>query len=356
MTDRRNMILGGGAAALVACAGPTTLPPPAPGAIGLVTTPNPHVFPLLLAMILDPTLPVRLLPVAEARDADALFQSGEADAMLAMTYMGARKRMSGAIPDLRLHSVTTWRGFFEVAEQGVASFADLRGKTVVVSGPVGSGRGGGGDVIFQAAARRQGIDPARDLQVEYLPVAQGIERVAAGQASAITLPSPGNTGLVMRARVAQNPVTAAMLRVRLGQSGASVPLSSAIDFQRIFPGFRSFPEGQLPLGGLHVSERALGQHGKRARLERIALAYARAADRLMSEPGRHGQAIASAFETRFAALGAGAPPGTLISGAVEQGDLIYRRDIALDAVRGDLSAWLGELIGRDVDAAFFGRL
>lgn len=354
MMNRRNLILGGSAAALVACAGPTPLPSAVPGAIGLVTTPNPHVFPLLLAMILDPALPIRLLPVAEARDADALFASGDADAILAMTYMGAKKRMSGAIPDLRLHSVTTWRGFFEVAEEGVSSFGDLRGKTVIVSGPVGSGRNGGGDVIFQAAARRQGIDPTHDLQVEYMPVAQGIERVAAGQAAAITLPSPGNTGLVMRARMAQNPVTAAMMRVRLGRSGASVPLSSAIDFQRIFSGFRSFPEGQLPLGGLHVSERALGQQDKRTKLDRIAQAYARAADRLMSEPGRHAQAIASAFETRFAALGSGAPPGTLIASAVEQGDLVYRSDVALDTVRGDLSTWLRELIGRDVDPGFLG--
>ena len=102
--------------------------------------------------------------------------------------------MSGAIPDLRLHSIATWRGFFEVVPEGIASFADLSGKTVIVSGPIGSGKDGGGDVDLRAAARRQGVVPERDLLVEYMPAQQGITRVASGRASGITMPSPGTPG------------------------------------------------------------------------------------------------------------------------------------------------------------------
>lgn len=358
--NRRELILAGTAAALAGCSdakprrSTQSGPDVAVDAIGVVTTPNPHVFPFLLAIILEPDLPVRLLPIAEAADADSRFAAGDADAMLAMTYMGARKRMSGAIPGLRLHSVTTWRGFFEVAGEGVKSFADLRGKTVVVSGPLGSGRGGGGDVIFQAAARRQGVDPSRDLAVEYLPASQGVERVASGQAAGITLPSPGNTGLVMRARIAQNPVGGPMMRM-LGRAGPSVPLASSIDFQRIFSGFKSFPAGQLPIGGLHVSERALDREDKRAKLDRIARAYRRAADRLAADPSRHAGAIVEAFEGHFTALGSAAPPAKLISRSIEAGDLVYRGDIPVDAVREDLSAWLGELVGRKVVPDFLAK-
>lgn len=308
------------------------------GAVGVISAPNPHVFPLLLAMSLDPTLPVRLLPIAESSEADPLFASGEAGGMLAMTYIGAKKRMSGAVPDLRLHSIFTWRGFFEVVPQGVSSFGDLRGKTVIVSGPVGSGKDGGGDVIFKAAASRQGVDPERDLQVEYLPARQGIERIISGQAAGITLPSPSNTGLVMRSRMLQNP--------------ASLALSSGIDFQRVFSGFSSFPQGQLPLGGLHFSERAGETGEKRAKLDRIAAAYADAAGRFMVEPDRHAETISSLFGDHFITVGGSAPPAMLLSLSVQAGDLIYRGDMSVAAVRRDLAAWLAELLGQETDAAF----
>lgn len=359
MLHRRDVIIGTAAVAaavaavttLASCGRKTKMAPVAKGALGIASTPNPHVFPLLLAMSLDPGLPLRLIPIAESVKADALFASGQADGLLAMTYIGARKRISGAIPDLRLHSIFTWRGFFEVVPEGITSFADLRGKIVIVSGPIGSGKDGGGDVIFQAAARRQGIDPGRDLQVKYLPVKQGADLVASGRAAGITIPSPGNTGLVMRSQLAQKPVAHALMRLR-GKGDMNVPLTSAIDFQRIFSGFASFPEGQLPLGGLHVSERALAVPAKRAKIERIARGYADAVAAFMADPGRHADVIASAYDLHFGSIGGGAPPAMLLSRSVEAGDLVYRRDITVGAVRADLSAWLGELLGRDIDPAF----
>ena len=359
MLNRRDVLASTVAVAAVAALGGCSRKPKAvpvvDGALGIVSAANPHVFPLLLAMSLDPKLPVRLIPIAESVDADALFASGQADGLLAMTYMGARKRISGAIPDLRLHSIYTWRGFFEVVAEGISSFADLRGKTVIVSGPIGSGKDGGGDVIFQAAARRQGIDPGRDLQVKYMPVKQGADRVASGRAAGITIPSPGNTGMVMRSQMAQKPVAHALMRLR-GKGDMDVPLTSAIDFQRIFSGFASFPDGQLPLGGLHVSERALASPAKRAKIDRIARGYANAVAAFMADPGRHADVIASAYDLHFGPMGGGAPPATLLSRSIEAGDLIYRRDISVGAVRADLSAWLGELLGRDIDPAFLAEI
>lgn len=354
MMNRRDVMMSAAAAALAGCTRETLPSAAVDGAIGVVSAANPHVFPLLLAMSVDPDLPVRLFPVAESRDADTLFASGQADAMLAMTYMGAKKRMSGAIPDLRLHSISTWRGFFEVVPEGITNFSDLRGKTVIVSGPVGSGKDGGGDIIFQAAARRQGIDPARDLRVEYMPSAQGIARVAAGLAAGITLPSPGNTGVVMRSHIAADPIAGAIMRARPGEQGKSVRLTSGIDFQRIFAGYASFPDGQLPLGGLLVSERALAQEDKRNKLDQLARAYEQAVELLMADPGRHAAAIAVSFARHFESVGAGAPPARLLTRSLEAGDLIYRTDVPLGAVRSDLAAWLRELLGREVDAAFLG--
>src|SRR3546814_13060099 len=90
---------------------------------------------------------------------------------------------------------------------------------------MGSGQNGGGDIIFQAAARRANLEPGRDLEVEYMPAKAGIAQVAAGQAAGITIPSPGSTGLVMRSA--------------MGAAGGRNFALSAIAMQTMFTGLRS---------------------------------------------------------------------------------------------------------------------
>ncbi|WP_298744917.1 hypothetical protein [uncultured Brevundimonas sp.] len=336
--DRRRFLAVGVAASAAACAGmPAADPGSAPG-LGIATAPNPHVFPLILAMSLDPSLPVRLLPIAESRDADALFAAGQADGMLAMTYVAAGKRLSGAVPDLRLHTLTTWRGFFLVAAAGVRGFQDLKGRTTIVSGPVGSGRGGGGDLIFQAAARRQGVDPVNELQVEYLPIRSGMERMMSGRAAAITVPSPGSTGLVARSRA---PMTA----------GPAAPFT-ALDLQTIFSGFPAFPANQLPLGGLHVSDTVLGAPEKRRQLDAVVRAYHDAAERLTADPQRYAPLVAAGYGRHFDPVGAGGFSAPLLARALQEGDLVYRAVRPDPALGPDLRAWLGEVLDRPVGADF----
>ncbi len=349
----RRTFAGAGLLALAACARVAPAQAAPADAIGVASAPNPHVFPLLLAIARDPQLPVRLIPIAESRDADALLETGEASAMLAMSYIAAKKRMTGAVPDLALHSLHFWRGFFQVAGESVRSFADLRGQRVIVSGPVGNGRGGGGDIIFQAAVRRAGLDPASDLRVEYMPVSEGGAEVAAGTAAAITIPSPGSTGLVARAEMARRPLMAAMARMRGVEVGPSVPLAAHIDMQRVFTGFGAFPDGQLPLGGFAVTQRAYANAEIRAKVERVVNAYRDAASLLMSDPDAHVEQVSSLFAHYYAALGAGGPPGMLLSRSIESGDLVYRGDIEVGLVRSDLGTWLAELNGQAPDEGFF---
>lgn len=336
--DRRRLLAVSVAASAATYAGMAVAGPrPAPG-LGIATAPNPHVFPLILAMSLNPSLPVRLLPIAESRDADALFASGEADAMLAMTYVAAQKRLSGAVPDLRLHTLTTWRGFFQVAAAGVRGFPNLKGRTTIVSGPVGSGRGGGGDMIFQAAARRQGVDPVNDLQVEYLPIKAGMQRMMSGQAAAITVPSPGSTGLVARSRT---PPAA----------GPAAPFT-ALDLQAIFSGFAAFPANQLPLGGLHVSDKVLLAGEKRRQLEVVVEAYRDAAERLTADPALYAPLVAANYGRHFDPVGAGDFSAPLLARSLQAGDLVYRAARPDPALGRDLRAWVGEVLDRPVGADF----
>lgn len=320
-------------------------------AINIAAAPNPHVFPLILATSLDPSLPVKLIAVAESREFDALLTSGQADALLAMTYIAAQKRLSGAVADLRLHTITTWRGFFQVATPDIRSLRDLKGRTTIVSGPVGPGRGGGGDLIFQAAARRQGLDPTRDMQVEYLPVVQGAVRLLSGQAAAITIPSPGSTGLLMRARGGA-PTGGAPTTGGGAPEAGGPPALHAIDLQDVFSGFRSFPEKQLPLGGVHATERVLADGEKRRQLDRIVRAYGQAAEKLMTQPDRYAPVVASAYPKMFGHLGAGSPSGLSLSRALASGDLVYRNARPALAGRKDIAAWLMEVVGRPIPGDF----
>lgn len=101
----------------------------------LVSTPNPNVFPLLLAKARNPSLPVQLLAVATGADIDTAFAAGDAEALLSMTYTAAQKVTSGKVPELQLAQSYFWRGFWQVSPSaaGVKGFADLVGKGVLVS-------------------------------------------------------------------------------------------------------------------------------------------------------------------------------------------------------------------------------
>jgi len=308
----------------------------------LLSAANPHVFPLMLALALEPELPLSFTPIRESAEIDLLFRTGQADAFLGMTYIGAKKQLAAPDLALRLVSVNTWRGFYEVVPRDIRSFAQLRGRKVIVSGPLGAGRNGGGDIIFQAAARRSKLEPGRDVQVEYMPAKEGIAQVATGRASGITIPSPGSTGMVLRSGMDGGRVRSAAL--------------SAIDLQDIFTGFRSFRQGQLPLGGVHTSEHVLQTPSRRAALMRVLAAYERACDALMREPELHAPSVVKHYGIHFAAIGATAPPALLLARAIRAGDLVYRTDVASGAIQSDLAAFLGELTGAAVEPAFLAEL
>lgn len=305
--------------------------------ITVVSPPNAHLIPLLVALKLHPDLPVKLLPVAGGKDIKPAFENG-ADVLLAMTYIGAKQRMSGAVPDLQLVLPTTWRGFWEVTAPDVKSFADLKGKTVVVSGPAGAGKDGGGDIIFRAAAKRQGIDSDRDLKVIYAPVSEGQTLLASGKASAIAVPSPASSGFAMKARF--DPTTS---------------LVPTIDYQAIFSGFTSFPKGQLPLGGIHASKASLDDPAKRASIDLMIAAYGQAVQLLKEDPQRFSRIAVDQFESYYKSTGAPTPPRMALSAAIETGDLVYRTDLPTKAIEPDLDKWLTELLGQDPGAGFYAK-
>lgn len=330
MLTRRGLVFAVGAMAGSAAAG-RAYAESGPKVV-IASPPNPHVFPLLLAMHLDPSLGVSLRPVVESKDADGLLKTGEAHGVLAMSYVGAKKRVSGTVPDLRLVAPCYWRGFFQVCEGAASNLKDLIGRDLIISGPAAPGRGGGGDILFRAAARAEGLDADRDFKLHYMPMLAGVDTILKKQASAITLPSPGSSGLLTRLRMN-------------GQA-------SAIDLQAVFAADKHFGKGLLPLGGLHMTERAMANSLLVPELRRLEEAYLAAGDELMRNPAKHAQAITTSFRQAYQSLGGPQPMASVLERAIGSGDLVFGRGPGLGSVQAEAVAWLEKVLDKAVPATF----
>ena len=325
----------------------------------VVATPNPNVFPLLLALAQDPNLPVSLVPVASGGDIVNTFNSGHGDALLSMTYTAAQDVVTGQIPQLQLVDVDFWSGFWMLAPKsaGITQFSQLAGKGVLVSGPTSGGKGGGPDLIFQAAARRAGLS-ASSFDLCYLPVMQAVPMIlqqqamnsntacASGEAmapTAISLVDPAATGLVMQSTTS---------------TSISGPMVKAISFQTLFTGYTAWPQTQLPHGGVSILSTVLNDSSRQQEVQAVLAAYRAAADAIMAAKGHPAamsqitNSISSGITTYYGQYGLSLP-APVIAAALTSGDLVYRTDLSLSSVQADLSAFLAEVVGATPPASFF---
>lgn len=327
--------------------------------IKLVSTPNPNVFPLLLAKARNPSLPVELMAVASGSDIDQAFANEGAEALLSMTYTAAQKVTSGKIPDLQLAQTYFWRGFWQVAPTtaNIKSFDDLVGKGIIISGPTSGGKGGGPDFIFQAAVKRAGHTMA-DFKICYLPVMQGAPMLSQQQAmnsnpacdpsfafppTAISLVEPAATGLKMQAM--------------MNSSGATT-LDKAIDVQTLFTGYRDWPASQLPHGGLSARKAVFDNATKAAALTSVMKAYAAAVQEINDATTRPiklaeiSRIISAGITTYYGQYGLDLPP-PVIGKALIQKDMVFRNDLPNAAVKTDLQNFLNEVVGNPVPGSFY---
>lgn len=319
----------------------------------IAATPNPNVFPLLLAMAQDSDLPVEIVPVADGAGIDAAFSRGQADALLAMTYTMAMKVTSGKIPDLHLVYVGLWKGFSEVTyqEDYIRNFEDLRGKGLIVAGPAGGGKNGGPDLLFQAALRRSGLKVS-DVNVCYMPVMDAVRLLKKRKplnsnshcdasftmpASGISLVEPATTGLVMQS----------MMGVQSMERG--------ISFQSLFTGYSAWPQDQLPHGGLSVLGAILDNPEKAQLVKKVLDAYKHSVDEINAARGIRAMQIARTisvgikhyFQAYKLEL-----PAPVVGMAIVRGNLVFRAD-ASSAIQGDLNRFLTEVIGIEPPKSFY---
>lgn len=320
----------------------------------IAASPNPNVFPLLIALHDHPDLPVRLIPVKNSAGIDAAFDQG-ADGMLAMTYAIAQKAQDGHVPDLALAGVYFWRGFFEITLTGAHSFKDLKGKGLIVSGPVTGGMGGAPDLLFKAALARDGTSPS-DFSICYLPVMQGVQLLESGKpmdsnlacqggmpAAGILLVEPASSGLVLKSSMP------------LG-SGKSVQRS--IDLQKLFGSYTSWQPDELPHGGFAIRRSALNEPVKRAQYFAFMKAYQEAIDKINHADGmfsriRLGRTISSEMDKYFGQYQTNLP-AIVVADAIGNGEMRFRDDRTLSSVQTELTSFLAEVLSaKTLPAGFF---
>ena len=322
----------------------------------IVATPNPNIFPLLLALDDDPNLPVEIIPVANGTDIDSVFSDGKADGLLAMTYTIAKKVTSGKIPDLKLLYVGLWKGFSEVTYQQdhVRNFNDLRGKGLIVAGPTGGGKNGGPDLIFQAALKRSGMTLS-DVSVCYLPVMEAAKLLKSRAplnsnthcdasmtmpASGISLVEPATTGMVMQG----------MLSLSDEQS-----MERAISFQSLFTGYSAWPHDQLPHGGFAILGSVLNNSEKAQMVDKVLAAYKKSSEEISSANAFRtmhiARVISNGIQQYFQAYNLDLP-ATVVMAAIIKDKLLFRAD-APASIQGDLNQFLTEVVGTEPPNSFY---
>ena len=329
---------------------------PEPASLKLVSTPNPSVLPLLLALANNPDLPVELIPVAGGAGINQALSDQGAEALLSMTWVAAQKR--SIADDLQIVSINFWRGFQELTTTNYAvdELADLQGKNLLVSGPVGSGKNGGPDLLFLAALGVEGFDateydeseiqvdvsdtlhtltrryfPYGNFAVYYAPVMVATPLLI----DAIILPD-GDDTTTDEAAIASFMVEPAATGIVMNATAASQTVEKSIDIQTLFNAVQSdqpWPDTQLPLGGLSIRERVLSDPTRLAVIEEVQAAYFEAIDQLnqASSPivlNQLAQTISEQLDQYYGEFELEIP-APVITAAIRNSELTYRTDVSL---------------------------
>lgn len=348
------------AASLLSKGNPTT-PADNPNAapLRIVSTPNSNVFPLLLAMARQPALPATLVPIADGAQIDSTFAAGQGDALLAMTYTMAKKVVTGKVPDLQLLRVNLWRGFSALAPSSAAvtNFSQLVGKGLLVSGPASGGKGGGPDLIFQAAIKRAGYTMA-DFKVCYLPVMQAAPMLAEQQPmNSNTACDPSFDFPPTALSMVEPAATGIILQTLMATSSSAVKLERAIDLQTLFTGYHAWPASQLPHGGFGVLGTVLDAPTRQVTLSAVIKAYDAAVQEIATATTLQkrleiAQIISAGITQYYGNLGLSLP-APVIAVALSNKELVVRGDLSLAAVKTDLNLFLTEVVGSAPPATFY---
>jgi len=317
----------------------------------VVSTPNPSLFPFLLALDSNPDLKATLVPVSGSKTINSAFQENKGDALLSMTYVAAKKSISESIEEMRLHSVNYWRGFqtLSYTEENISDMGDLVGKNYLISGPVGTGENGGPDIFFKAAARIAGFN-SDNFNMHYQSLNDGVETFSTQAkmddnqlVAGYLLVEPAATGMIMQ-----------------GQS-QDLSIHRSVDMQKLINDNRSYTaweSTELPLGGLSIAVRVDDDPAYKDSITALTQAYNQGAKDLMDAKGNmqtlreYAQIISDGITEHYAEYGI-AIPMPVIMGAIQNGELIYKNNIENSTIQQDLDSFIEDVLEQEIDDSFY---
>lgn len=317
----------------------------------VVSTPNPSLFPMLIAIAQNPALKVTLVPVSGSSTINSAFQNGEGDALLSMTFVAAKKSNDGVIEPMHLHSVNYWSGFHTLSysEENITSIDDMTGKNYLISGPVGSGQNGGPDIFFQAAMKAIGYTSA-DFNMYYMPLNEGVTVFSGMQTlndgektSGYLLVEPAATGMIMNS-------------IAMGFNA-----ERSVDMQVLINDARQYTlwgTGELPLGGLSVAVRIDNNSSFDTIVDSVEEAYNNAARDLMNaknnptELQQYATIISEGISNYYSDYNISIPAPVIVA-ALQNGKLVYKDNVPMQSIKSDLDNFLEFVIEETVDEAFY---
>ncbi len=295
----------------------------------VVSPPNPNLFPVFLMMKDNPELTIKLITVDSGSGVPAYFQSGEADITTIYTYIMAKHISSGDVPDLQLRAVTLWDNFYLVGNQEITSLSDLLGKTILITGPNGTGKNGPADKLIRAAIIREGYE-ASDFNIEYDLIDDAMDRVANNQAAAILLAEPAATGFVAKSTFSNGNLT------------------KAVSMQQIFAGYNSWAANQLPLGGV-ATLASYQTEEKTQAVEDFVVAYKEASNKIMEDKMSSAQTISNGLKSYYGIE----LPWPIILRSLNEGTLAFDANKPLGSIQPELGSFITELVGPFTSDTFY---
>ena len=297
--------------------------------ISIVAPPNPNVFPVFVMMQNNPEFNINLLAVSSGGEVPPSFQSGEADVATIYTYVMAKHYITGAIPDLELKAVTLWDNFYIVSKAEFDTWESLMGKTIIVTGPGGTGQNGAPDFILQAALRKEGF-ALTDFNIEYLQMEEGMQKVLEQEAQAILFAEPAASGFVTNALM------------------SGVTLSKTLNLQLSFNGYNSWTSGKIPLGGIGIRS-SYDTSEKEEAVDAFVEAYKEAANYIRDNKNAASRIISNGLSQYYSQ----AFPFPIISRSLSGGSLDFDGNYGINEIKTDLDTFILEVYGSSPGNDFY---
>jgi len=299
--------------------------------VGAKCGPSPHAMPFFVLMaqtggVLPGGAQIEFVPVTEPAQMTALLNAGEVDAMLGFVAQSANIYQKG-VKNFHMLDVLLWKGFYVVAPEGVKSWEDLKGKTLLIPDPES-----GPSQLATTSMRQAGFDPETDFTIQNLPAPEAVQLMVSGKGDAAILSEPFVTITLLKAK----------------QQGTALQIAP-MNLYDVYQA-QAWESGQAPINGLFALQETLDDPALSAALTEMRTLYIEATEFMSANPDEASKLIVGQLG-EFCDSKMEAKP---LSMAIQSGRMIYGVTPARDLLP-DLDAYIEEIVQIEIDDVFYAK-